>query len=142
AQAAGPDEVEKAMSFAETKLREKPELAWPFLRLTQLAIRAGLSEERAQTFTAVIANRAVRGRAQLALFRVRLDQAKQLVEESAVDTVEPRSLGRTLAGQALARHNTHRDTAWAKTVQGWQQPMQAFGSLGVALGLQDRDKGK
>jgi hypothetical protein len=142
AKVAGADDVEKAIHFAESKLRDKPELAWSFLRLTQLAIRAGLPDERLQAFTAVIADRAVRGRAQLAIFLARLDQAKQIVEDSAADKVEPRSLSRLRASQALARHNTQLERGWAKAVQGWQQPMQAFGSLGIALGLQDRDKGK
>ncbi len=142
AKATGTDDVEKAMTFAEAKLRDKPELAWKFLRLTQLGIRAGVSDERLQTFTALIADRAVRGRAQLAIFRARLDQAQQRIEDGAVDKIESKSVARLQASQALARHNTRLETGWAKTVQGWQQPTQAFGSLGVALGLLDRDKGK
>ena len=142
AKAAGTDDVDRAMTFAEAKLRDKPELAWSFYRLTQLGVRAGLPDDRLQSFTAVIADRAVRGRAQLALFHARLDQAKQMVEDSAADKIEARSLARLRAGQALARHNTRLDTGWGRTVQGWQQPMQSFGSLGVALGLLDREKGK
>jgi hypothetical protein len=142
AKASGTDDLEKAMTFAETKLRDKTELAWPLLRLTELGLRAGVPDERLQAFTAVITDRAVRGRAQLVIFLARLDQAKQTVENNAADKVEPRSLSRLRASQALARHNTRLDTGWAKTLQVWQPPMQAFGSLGVALGLLDRDKGK
>jgi len=110
------------------------------LRLTHIALRAGLPEERVQALADRIANRSLRGRAQLALFRSRLAQLKQPVEDNAADKIESRSLGRRLAAEDLARHNTRLNAGWAAAVQEWQQPLKAFGSLGVALGLQDRER--
>lgn len=135
-------DVEAAIKMAEEHLQDKPELSWLLYRLVRVGIAAGLPEERLRAATAVIADPAVRGRAQLAILRDRLEKAKQGVEDSAADPVEAQSVARLLAAQALARHNTRLGSGWAKTVQSWPQPAQAFGSLGVALGLQDRDKGK
>jgi hypothetical protein len=136
------NDVEAAIKLAETKLRDKPELSWPLLRLTQLALRAGLSEERLRALAAVIADRSLRGRAHLAIFRAQAALSKQEIEESAADKVETKSLSHALASRELARHNIRLNSSWAPTVQGWQQPLKAFGSLGIALGLQDRDKGQ
>jgi len=134
------DDTETAIKFAEAKFRDKGELAWSMLRLTHIALRAGLPEERVQALADRIANRSLRGRAQLALFRSRLAQLKQPVEDNAADKIESRSLGRRLAAEDLARHNTRLNAGWAAAVQEWQQPLKAFGSLGVALGLQDRER--
>ena len=134
------DDTAAAIKFAEARLRDKGDLAWSMLRLTHIALRAGLPEERVQALADRIANRSLRGRAQLALFRSRLAQLKQPVEDSAADKVDSRSLARGLAAEDLARHNTRQSAGWAAAVQGWQQPLKAFGSLGVALGLQDRDR--
>jgi hypothetical protein len=140
---AGEDrDVEEAIKLAEAHLREKPELSWSLYHLVRLAAATGLPEERVRAAADVIADPALRGRAQLALFRARLEQAKQGVEESAVEQIDANSLARLLASQALARHNTRLSSGWAKTVQNWPQPAQSFGSLGLALGMQDREKGK
>ncbi|HEY7426280.1 MAG TPA: hypothetical protein VH682_18760, partial [Gemmataceae bacterium] len=75
--------VENALQAGE-KLGNKPELSWSLLRLTELALTAGLSEDRVQTLAdGIVANRALRGRAQLAVFRARLEKARQPVEEGA-----------------------------------------------------------
>jgi hypothetical protein len=134
-------DIEAAMKLAEGNLRNKAELSWSLLRLTQLALANGLPHERVQELADKIGNATVRGRAQLAVFQADLAQAKQPVEDSAADKIEGKSLARALAAQALARHNTTRLGAnYVSVVQGWSQPQKAFGSLGVALGLVDREK--
>ena len=133
-------DVEAAIKLAEGGLSNKAELSWPLLRLTQLALATSLPQERVQALADNIGNSAVRGRAQLAIFRARLAQSKQPVEDSAADKIEANSLARSLAAQALARHNTRLGANYAGVVQNWPQPLKSFGSLGIALGLQDRDK--
>jgi hypothetical protein len=98
-----------------------------------------MSEERIQAFADKIGNSALRGRAQLAVFRARLEKSKQAVEGAEADKIEANSLSRSLAAQELARHNTRFGANEASIVQSWPQPRKAFGSLGVALGLQDRE---
>lgn len=140
AQASDTTDIEAAMKLAEGDVRNKAELSWSLLRLTRLALAAGMPPERVQEFADKIGNTTVRGRAQLAIFQANLAQAKQSVEDSAADTIEAKSLARALAAQALARHNTRLGANYAAVVQGWPQPQRAFGSLGVALGLEDREK--
>jgi hypothetical protein len=133
-------DVESAMKVVESDLKSKTDLSWFLLRLTQLALAKGLPHERVQALADKIGNSVVRSRAQLAIFRAQLAQAKQPVEDSAADKIEAKSVARAQAAQALARHNTRLGASYAPVVQGWPQPQQAFGSLGIALGLVDREK--
>lgn len=133
------DDIESAVKTAEG-LANKEELSWSMLRLTRLALRSSLPEDRVQALADKIGNPALRGRAQLVIFRARLDQSKQTVEDSAADKIDAKTLARSLAALALARHNTRFDSNYAGVVQTWQQPLKSFGSLGVALGMQDREK--
>jgi hypothetical protein len=132
-------DVEAAVGMAGAVQRLQ-EAAWPLLRLTHLAIRAGLPEDRQQAVAGAIAVPAVKGQAQLAVLRARLDASPQVVGEEAAAKVEGRGLAQRLAREALARHNVRIDRGWAKVAQGWEEPERAFGALGVALGLQGKDK--
>jgi hypothetical protein len=134
------NDAEAAIKFAEAKLRDRKELSWSLLRLTRVALRASLPEDRVQALINCMPKGSLRGQAQLALLRSQLAQSKQLVEDSAADKVDSASVARRQAAEELARHNTRLNTGWAATVQGWQQPLKAFGSLGIGLGLQDRER--
>jgi hypothetical protein len=140
AQVADTADVENALKMAEGALGGKPELSWPLYRLTLLALNAHVPEERVQALADKIGNSGVRGFAQLAVFRARLEKSKQAVDDAAIDKIEEKSVARSLAAQALVRHNTRYGANYSTIVQGWPQPRKAFGSLGVALGLQDREK--
>jgi hypothetical protein len=130
-------DLDALLKLAESKLAATLEPSWPILRLTELALRGGVPPDQVQPVADKIRSRSVRGRAQLAVFRARLEQAKQAVEESAADTVNADTAAHGMARQALARHNTRLNGSCA-AVQGWPQPDKSFGALGVALGLQDR----
>jgi hypothetical protein len=133
-------DAEAAVNTAETKVRDNGELSGALLRLIRVALRAGLPEDRLLALTGRIKDRSLQGRAQLVLFRDRLAQAKQGVEDSEADKVRA-GVSRLLASEALARHNSRLDPGWAAKVQNLQQPPEkAFASLGVVLGLQDRSR--
>jgi len=133
-------DIESAFKMAEDGLAKKRPLSWSMLYLVELALRTSLPEERVQALANQIGNTALRGRAQLAVFRAQLKKANQFVEDSTADKIDGKSLARGLAAQALARHNVGINGGYASVVQSWQQPLQSFGALGVALGLQDRQK--
>ncbi len=133
-------EMEPALKMAEEGEGKKAEFSWSMLHLVQMALQAGLPEERVQGLANQIGNTALRGRAQLAVFRTQLEKANQLVEDAAADKIDGRTLARGLAAQALARHNVGINGGYARVVQSWQQPLRSFGALGVALGLQDRPR--
>jgi hypothetical protein len=127
---------------AEADGQERLDLAWLMLRLTGLGQRGSLSEDRLTALASAVPDRSLRGRAQLVLFRDRLQPKEGVVEEAVLEHVDSRSPAHRLARSDLARHNTRLDPGWARVVQGWSEPLQAFGSLGVARGLEDREKGK
>jgi hypothetical protein len=108
----------------------------------ELSQRAGTAEDRLRALADEIPDPALRGRAQLDLFRTQLGSKKEAAEDNTAEQTVVRSVAQLAAFQALARHNTRRDADWAKGVAGWEEPRQAFGWLGVALGLQDRGKGE
>jgi hypothetical protein len=136
-------DVNAALDFLndKVKVRDRSELSWTLRRLMDLGQRAGIAEDRLREMASAIADPALRGRAQLIVFRARLARSKDAAEEGAAEQAVVRSVSQLLAFQALARHNTRRDPDWAKGVGGWEEPRQAFGWLGVVLGLQDRSKG-
>ncbi len=133
--AGGAEDAETALQLAETELKHRRDTGWLLLQLVQVASQAGVAPEKMQTVAASIAEPELRGRAQLAVLRARLERDKQVVEEAAADTVEPRTLAHLLARAYLARHNVHYSSDWIKVVQGWPEPQKAFGSAGVALAL-------
>jgi len=133
-------DIEAALKMAENGLAKKAELSWPMFYLIQLASQTRLPQERVRAAADQISNTALRGRAQLAVFQAQLDQAPQTVDVAVADTIDAKSLARSLAALALARHNVRLNTGYASVVQTWPQPLRAFGALGIALGLQDREK--
>lgn len=133
-------DIESILKSAEGRLAKKAELSWSMLYLIQLMLRSNVPEERVQALADQIGNTALRGRAQLAVFRAQLAKASQAVADSAADKIDAQSLARSLAAQALARHNIRWNTGYSGVVQTWPQPFRSFGALGVALGLQDRQK--
>lgn len=133
-------DIEAAIKMAEDGLSKKKELSWPMLRLVQLAVQGGLPEERVLSLASQIDNTALRGRGQLAVFRAQLDKANEVIEDSAADKIDGKSLARWMAAEALARHNVRVNPAYGSVVQTWSDPMKSFGAIGSALGLQDREK--
>ncbi len=142
------DEAELALKFAETRYKEAPDpkVSWLLLRLIDLGARAGVAEDRLQAVAKVIAGdegvNSLRGRGQLLAFRAKLSRSKDAGDESAIDAIEKQSLSKLLAKQVLARHNTRRDSGFAKTVQSWSDPDKAFGAAGALLGLRSGDDEK
>ncbi len=134
-------DLEAAIQMTEAKLRDQAELSWSLLRLTRLAIRGGLPDDRVLALADRLADRSLRGRAKLAVFRAQLTRTKQTVEESAADKIEPTSLARPLAHQALARHNTRLSARSGADGARLAAAGQGVRRAGAALGLQDRDKG-
>lgn len=129
-------DAEAALRLAEGELRGRRELAWDMLRLTNLALQAGMDPQKLEGLTAAIIDLPLRGRAQLAILKSRLTQTRGLADESLTNAVEEKSLSRSLAREMLARHNARQDRSTIKTVADWPEPLNVFGSMGAALGLQ------
>jgi hypothetical protein len=132
-------EVEAALKAAEG-VTDRRRLSWPLLHLLEVGGRSGQPEERLQAAAALIPDRGVRAWGQLVALRARLDSSRQAVGAGALDQVEANSVAGLVAREALARHNVRYDSGWSKVVQGWEEGPRAFGSLGVALGLQAEKK--
>jgi hypothetical protein len=129
-------DLEKALKLAEGELKNNPRVSWAVVRLVEVAARSGIAEERLRVVAAAIPEREVRGRAQLVLFRARLAQNKDKVDDGAADAVNPKTLSHLLARAALARHNTRQNRGWADAVEKWDEGPRAFGQVGAALGMQ------
>ncbi|HZY87187.1 MAG TPA: hypothetical protein VFE78_20290, partial [Gemmataceae bacterium] len=95
AKADGKSDLEAAVAAAPAAQR-LPEAAWPLLRLTRLAARAGLPEDQQNKVAGAIADPTVRGQAQLDVLRARLAAAPQVVGEDAAGKVDAKSLAHQL----------------------------------------------
>ncbi len=115
------------------KVRNRKRLAWPILRLVRLGRKAGLSAE--DLAPAAAGSTPLNGWIELELFRDRLAASHATESPETVDKI-PDSLARKVARLELAQHNTRRDGGYARTVAGWDDKERAFGSMGVALGMQ------
>jgi len=132
-----PADLEKAIDRA-AELKGKGEVSWQVYRLVDLGILAGLAEDKLQRLADGIGNAAIRGQAQLNVFRLRLAHAREALKEGDANQVDQATVSHMLARLYLSEHNTRQDGSWVKVVQAWPQPVKAFGLLGVALGLQAR----
>jgi hypothetical protein len=114
--------------------------SWNLLRLVRLAGEARLTE-KAKQLAAVMPDPYLRGRAQLALFRARLEATADKAEESWAEEVDKLTPGHALALEAFARHNARigASSDVLKSIDGWQpESLRAFGLAGVALGMQGK----
>lgn len=128
--------LDEAVELAP-QLKERSELDWLFVRLITIGSEKGVAEDRLLNAADAIKDRALRARAQLLLLRARLKSDKP-VEEAEVDKIDPHYVAHALGRQVLAQQKVRQDSGWAKTVEGWTEPVRAFGFLGVALGLQGK----
>lgn len=113
-------------------------LEWECLQLVELGLAAGLGGDALGPALERLSGPELAW-ARLQVLRATLRQSKQVEAMSLAEAVTADTMAGKLARLELARHNTRQDAAWAGTVADWPEGQQAFGQLGVALGLQ-RDK--
>ena len=112
--------------------------AWTALRVVELAQRAKLGGERVKAATAAVPG-TLNAWAQLLAFRERLAAARSVENPSVIEETFPmQSLAANVARLELAWHNTKRERGWGSKVRSWDEGPKAFGSLGVALGMQGK----
>jgi hypothetical protein len=139
ADASDKTDLNAACDLVEGELKGKGVPPWLLLRLIQLEVRGGAGERAAQ-LAEFIADAGLKAQAQLAVFRSRLEAAKDKTDDSSTGAVADNTAARALAWMALARHNAGHDGSAAKAVDGWEEPFKTMGLAGLALGLQDKSR--
>src|SRR5262249_4863828 len=111
------------------------------VRLARAGAKAGL-EERVQAVARLLPDAAVRGRMQREVLRKRLAERAGSADDAWTQLVDANAPVHAEALELVARHNARHGTASAmqKAIDGWDERLQPFGYLGVALGLQDRNQ--
>src|SRR5205807_2059285 len=96
-------------------------------------------EEKALSVAKRIGDPDLRGRAQLAVLKNRLEKSKSEADESLLQLVEKNTPAHGLALEIWARHNARlRPTEAQKSVERWEsEGDRRFGYIGIVLGLQD-----
>ncbi len=130
--AAGTADVTAAIQQALTPVNGPPPSPWLLLRLARIAARADAPADSLKSLAAVIADRDLRGRAQLAAFEAQLAQSKQSADVKLIEMVEAKTVAAWLAHEEWARRNAGQ----TGVVKSWEPANRAFGMLGVALGSQ------
>lgn len=111
---------------------------WVYLRLVELSLDADIDAARIEPVVVAITDSALRAWARLLIYRKRLTASKAIEGEDGLSNLPPTTLGGRVARLEMAWHNTRRDGGWGKAVNGWDEAPKAFGSLGVALGMQGK----
>ncbi len=129
--AAGTADVDLAIQQALVPPKGPPPSPWLLLRLARIGARAGAAPESLQALAAVIPDRDLRGRAQLAAFETQLAQDKA-DDVKLMDAMEAHTVSAWLAHEEWARRNPRQ----VGVIKSWEPVNRAFGLLGVALGSQ------
>lgn len=132
-------ELENALSLVEGEAKNQTVSPWQLLHLARAGVRAGL-EDRILATARLVPDLATRGRMQWEVLRGRLAGRNGQADDSWSQVVDANTPSHPEALEMLARHNARHGVAVEKTLDGWDEKLQPFGYLGVALGLQDRDR--
>jgi hypothetical protein len=135
-------DVEEAIKLLKTERMDQPVSPWVLYRLAYLAALAGM-DDQAEEIARIIPNPGLRGEAQLELLRARLAGTKDKVDEALAQTVDKTFPAHALAREEVARHNARAGGGAdvQKALEAWDpQWLQAFGNIGLALGIQDAGK--
>jgi hypothetical protein len=124
-----PEDVLRAVAAA--RAGRQP---WAALRLVDVGLRAGVPA--ADLEPAAAAAGALAGWARLLMLRAELAASKAPAAVEKLDGFAARSLAGRVARMDLSRHNQRAGGGWANTVKAWEDAPRAFGSLGVALGME------
>ncbi len=110
---------------------------WVVLLLVDAALRAGVPVEGVEPAVSALPG-AFAGWGQLLILRTRLASSRSVEPANVLEKFPANSLGGRMARLELSHHNMRRSSDWYNTVKEWETPDRAFGSLGVALGMQKR----
>lgn len=127
------------LTAAMARLKEAPDrrgLDWELLRLLETALRADAKPDEIEAIVAVVPTPILREWGQLVVIRDRAARTRSAIPMTEVEKINAKSPVGLLARLEAARQNTWVDAGWAATVGSWDESSRAFGSLGVALGLQ------
>lgn len=125
--------IDAAIKLVESELKGASYSPWILWRLARSAANAGLNEEVSR-IAPLIADPAMRGRAQLEAVRARLADAQSVAKDSPASGLALEIVVRDKARQG----NTKEAQA---LIDGWDsEPGRGFGYAGLALGMQDSIK--
>jgi len=111
-------------------------LEWELLRLVEACMIEPDKWDNVETVLSKFASREMQQWATLCALRVKASSTFYAVDVAWAEKIPADTPAGLLARLEVARQNTAADKAWAATIASWEPASQAFGSLGVALGLQ------
>ena len=113
-------------------------LEWELLRLVEACMIEPDKLDNLETVLSKFPSREMQQWATLCALRVKASRTLYAVDLAWADKIPADTPAGLLARLEVARQNTAADKAWAANVANWEPAPQAFGSLGVALGLQSQ----
>lgn len=131
----GKDEILAALD-AVAAAGNRPELAWPLLRLVEIGLAAEVPADKLELAIAGITDRDLVAWARLQILHAHLAASRSVESVDLIEKIPTSTVAGLLARLELTRHNTRRDRGWASTIKSWDDGPRALGSLGVALGIQ------
>jgi hypothetical protein len=110
-------------------------LEWELLRMLEAALRADANADDVNKIVESIPTPVFKEWGKLLVIRHKA-RGRAAIPMDEVEKVNVKTTAGLLARLEAARQNAWMDPGWAGTVNGWEEPARAFGSVGAALGLQ------
>jgi hypothetical protein len=130
----------EALTLFEQELKKSRLSPWYLWQLTRTVARAVGDEAKAKELADSIHDDALKRRAQLELFLLRLEGNKGRVETSTIEAMinDKRSLAYGLALEELVRHNTRAGAGGEEQrASEWSEELRPFVYLGAAVGTEE-----
>jgi len=132
-------DLQAAVDLLEKEGKGRSAAPWSLWRLARSGARAG-HNDLARQLAGAIQDPALRGRAQVEVFRARLLSSNEVLDFAiAEEAVEKKSPAYGVALEELARHNARRGSSAdvLKAIDSWDPEwLRPLGYVGVALGEQ------
>lgn len=113
-----------------------PRMDWELVRLLRACLAAEAKSDDVAQIIGAIPDARISEWARLLALRDRLARTRSTVPVEELEGLPATSPVGLAARLDLARHNTWVSNGWAGTISAWDEVPRAFGSLGVARGLQ------
>jgi hypothetical protein len=111
-------------------------LEWELLRLVEACMIEPDKADNVETVLGKFASREMQQWASLTALRGKAARSGYALDLAQAEKIPADSPAGLLARLEVAQQNTAANKSWASTISSWEEAPRAFGSLGVALGLQ------
>lgn len=133
------EDVKAAVEILESQFKGQAVAPWAMIQLARVGARAGQGDQ-VRKAAGLLVDAGTRGLVQLEALWARLQETKGKADDGWAEDVDKQTVAHALAREYLARHDANHGGLSSKTVDAWDEAVKPLGYIGLALGLQDKEK--